>query len=76
MNFTLPKNTDSDALKLYLFSDSYFGLDQEYTIDIESINNKIIKRYNLSKQDYYNELNRVNKNNNNQNNLNKKQWNF
>ena len=56
MTFTIPKCTKENALKLFVFSDSYFGLDQEYVIDLDTINLRIIKKYNLSKEVYYQQM--------------------
>ena len=43
----IPKDYNSSKLFLYIFSDSYIGLDQQYLIDINKINSYIINKYNL-----------------------------
>lgn len=41
----LPENfTEHPKMKIFLMSDSYIGLDQEYTIDINKVNEIIEKR--------------------------------
>ena len=43
----VPKDYNSSKLFLYIFSDSYIGLDQQYIIDIDKINCFVIRKYNL-----------------------------
>ena len=47
INFTVPKNIDEDSIKLYIISDSYFGLDQEYNINLKQINKGIMDKYGI-----------------------------
>ena len=47
INFTAPKDIDEDSIKLYIMSDSYFGLDQEYNINLKQINKGIMDKYGI-----------------------------
>ena len=47
INFTAPKNIDEDSIKLYIMSDSYFGLDQEYNLNLKKINKGIMDKYGI-----------------------------
>ena len=47
INFTAPKEIDEDSIKLYIMSDSYFGLDQEYNINLKEINKGIMDKYGI-----------------------------
>ena len=47
ITFTAPKNIDEDSIKLYIMSDSYFGLDQEYNINLKQINKGIMDKYGI-----------------------------
>ena len=47
INFTAPKNIDEDSIKLYIISDSYFGLDQEYNLNLKQINKGIKDKYGI-----------------------------
>ena len=47
ITFTAPKNIDEDSIKLYIMSDSYFGLDQEYNINLKQINRGIMNKYGI-----------------------------
>ena len=47
INFTAPKNIDEDSIKLYILSDSYFGLDQEYNLNLKQINEGIKDKYGI-----------------------------
>jgi hypothetical protein len=48
INFTTPKMIDNESLTIYLFSDSYVGLDQEYSISLKSLNDKICEKYGIT----------------------------
>jgi len=43
LNICLPRDFEKDKLSVILMCDSYIGLDQEYTIDLEKINSHITK---------------------------------
>ena len=47
ITFTAPKNIDENSIKLYIMSDSYFGLDQEYNINLKKINKGIMDKYGI-----------------------------
>jgi hypothetical protein len=47
INFTAPKEIDEDSIRLYIMSDSYFGLDQEYNINLKQINKGIMDKYGI-----------------------------
>ena len=47
INFTAPKDIDEDSIKLYIMSDSYFGLDQEYNLNLKQINKGIMDKYGI-----------------------------
>ncbi len=47
INFTAPKEIDEDSIKLYIMSDSYFGLDQEYNLNLKQINKGIMDKYGI-----------------------------
>ena len=47
ITFTAPKNIDEDSIKLYIMSDSYFGLDQEYNVNLKKINKGIMDKYGI-----------------------------
>ena len=47
ITFTAPKNIDEDSIKLYIMSDSYFGLDQEYNINLKKINKGIMDKFGI-----------------------------
>ena len=47
ITFTAPKNIDEDSIKLYIMSDSYFGLDQEYNVNLEKINKGIMDKFGI-----------------------------
>lgn len=53
IDFTCPAEIDDDSLQLYLMSDSYIGIDQQYPIMLNSINRRIIKKYNLKEEKSY-----------------------
>ena len=64
INFTVPKNIDEDSIKLYIMSDSYFGLDQEYNINLKHINQGIMEKFGIieikPKKDSESDINKVN----------------
>ena len=64
INFTVPKNIDEDSIKLYIMSDSYFGLDQEYNINLKHINQGIMDKFGIieikPKKDSESDINKVN----------------
>ena len=64
INFTVPKNIDEDSIKLYIMSDSYFGLDQEYNINLKQINQGIMDKFGIieikPKKDSESDINKVN----------------
>jgi hypothetical protein len=43
INFIVPKEYRTSRLFLYFMSDSYIGLDQQYIIDIDRVNNIIMR---------------------------------
>mmetsp|Transcript_12631 Transcript_12631/g.19654 ORF Transcript_12631/g.19654 Transcript_12631/m.19654 type:complete len:105 (+) Transcript_12631:4161-4475(+) len=43
ISIALPQNFDSDKLSLYLFCDSYIGVDQVYDIDFNDVNSAIAR---------------------------------
>jgi activating signal cointegrator complex subunit 3 len=45
--FTTPCVIDDNSLQVYIISDSYFGIDQQYSIRLQSINNMIIRKCGL-----------------------------
>ena len=45
--FVTPSVIDDNSLQLYIISDSYFGIDQQYNIKLQSINNMIIRKCGL-----------------------------
>ena len=47
ITFTSPSLIDEDSIKLYIMSDSYFGLDQEYNINLKQINKGIMDKYGI-----------------------------
>ena len=47
--FIAPKEIDNDSLVLYLISDSYFGLDQQYNIRLKDINKGIMDKFYIIK---------------------------
>ena len=47
ITFTAPKNIDEDSIKLYIMSDSYFGLDQEYNVNLKKINKGIMDKFGI-----------------------------
>ena len=47
INFIAPKEIDEDSIKLYIISDSYFGLDQEYNLNLKQINKGIMDKYGI-----------------------------
>ena len=47
INFTAPKEIDEDSIKLFIMSDSYFGLDQEYNLNLKKINKGIMDKYGI-----------------------------
>ena len=47
ITFTAPNIIDEDSIKLYIMSDSYFGLDQEYNINLKKINKGIMDKYGI-----------------------------
>ena len=47
INFTAPKDIDEDSIKIYIMSDSYFGLDQEYNLNLKKINKGIMDKYGI-----------------------------
>ena len=47
INFTAPENIDESSIKLYIMSDSYFGLDQEYNLNLQQINKGIMDKYGI-----------------------------
>ena len=57
INFIAPKEIDNDSLVLYILSDSYFGLDQQYDLKLLDINEGIKKRFGIyeikTKENYY-----------------------
>ena len=57
INFIAPKEIDNDSLVLYILSDSYFGLDQQYYLKLLDINEGIKKRFGIyeikAKENYY-----------------------
>ena len=57
INFIAPKEIDNDSLVLYILSDSYFGLDQQYYLKLLDINEGIKKRFGIyeikTKENYY-----------------------
>ena len=57
INFIAPKEIDNDSLVLYILSDSYFGLDQQYDLKLLDINEGIKKRFGIyeikAKENYY-----------------------
>lgn len=52
INIICPKEIDNESLQLFLFSDSYIGIDQQYAIKLEDINRKICKKYNIQNENY------------------------
>ena len=49
ISFIAPKEIDNDSLVLYLISDSYFGLDQQYNIRLKDINKGIMDKFGIIK---------------------------
>jgi len=47
INFMAPREIDEDSIKLYIMSDSYFGLDQEYNLNLKQINKGIMDKYGI-----------------------------
>lgn len=47
IEFSLPEVIDNDSLMLYVLSDTYFGLDQQYEIHLKDINKMIMEKYGL-----------------------------
>lgn len=47
INFMAPREIDEDSIKLYILSDSYFGLDQEYNLNLKQINKGIMDKYGI-----------------------------
>ena len=47
IDFTAPEIIDNDSLQLFVMSDTYFGLDQQYTICLKDINERIMKKYGI-----------------------------
>jgi hypothetical protein len=56
INFLIPKDIDDESVQLILMSDSYIGIDQQYSIKLESMNIAICKKYNINFKDYKNSL--------------------
>ena len=66
ITFTAPKEIDNDSLILYIISDSYFGLDQQYNIRLKDINQRIMDKFGIIKvQNDNNEINNNEKEDNN-----------
>lgn len=55
LNLVLPKDF-SEKLEVHLMCDSYLGLDQMYTVDLEKVNDAIIKQRKHAEDDYDDEL--------------------
>lgn len=47
LNIMLPKIIDDKSIQVYLMSDSYIGIDQQYPLRLQSINDKIVQKLNL-----------------------------
>ena len=47
ISFIAPKEIDNDSLVLYIISDSYFGLDQQYNIRLLDINKGIMDKFGI-----------------------------
>jgi hypothetical protein len=64
INFIAPKEIDEDSIKLYIMSDSYFGLDQEYNINLKQINQGIMDKFGIieikPKKDSESDINKIN----------------
>ncbi len=52
INFICPKDIDNESIQLFLFSDSYIGIDQQYPIYLDALNKRICKKYNLKYESY------------------------
>jgi len=52
INFICPKEIDNDSIQLFLFCDSYIGIDQQYPVRLEALNRGICRKYNLKFEAY------------------------
>jgi hypothetical protein len=48
IDFTAPSLLDDESIQLFLFSDCYVGLDQQYPIKLRRANASIIRKYGLN----------------------------
>jgi hypothetical protein len=51
IDFTAPNKFDDENIQIFLFSDCYIGLDQQYPVKLITANNSIIRKYNIKLDD-------------------------